>query len=56
METIKDIWWAIVDMDHNDMILSVHRFEVDARYEAGQLQKVQTRVERVRITIDRIKT
>jgi hypothetical protein len=55
METLKDVWYAVIDED-KDKPISVFQNELDARYEAGQIDKVPTRVERVGITINRIKT
>ena len=55
METIKDVWWAVIDQD-KDTSIAVFKDELSARYEAGQIDKVPTRVERVQIQITRIKT
>ena len=58
METIKnEFWWAVIDTT-NDRIDSVHFAEDDADTEAETYEdsECEAKVERVRVTIDRIKT
>lgn len=57
METIKDIWWAVIDTtnDTKGIIDSVHRFQNEAYRNAEKYREIEVKVERVRVTIDRIK-
>lgn len=56
MDTIKDFWWAIIDTEI-DAIIEVYISEKVARDVCDDYERVthHHKVERVRITIDRIK-
>lgn len=54
METTKEIWWAVVNPKHNNIITSVHEMRAGADKMIEYLDDCT--VERVRVTIDRIKS
>ncbi len=59
MDTIKnEFWWAVTDITNRPegLIDSIHRIEKDAHDQAERYKAIKTKVERVRVTIDRIKT
>ena len=50
MDSYTDVWWGVIEID---TVTSVHKRQRDAEHEATI---VGGKVERVRVTIDRIKT
>ncbi len=54
METKKEIWYAVVNPNYNDIITSVHEMRAGAEKMIEYLDDCT--VERVRVTIDRIKS
>jgi len=51
METIKDFWYAVI---LHDKIKSVHESQAQAQ-QSAMIHGSRAKVERVRVTIDRIK-
>ena len=54
METKKEIWYAVVNPNYNDIITSVHEMRAGAEKMMEYLE--DGTVEKVRVTIDRIKS